>query len=306
VRPPRSSLSPRQISARGRVRATAFAAFSCAFGILSAVTCGGTTGREGLTEESDDGGTLLALDAGAPGFVDQELPDTSVYVDASITYVDRVLPDVVAPVTAEAGATSPWPSCPPFIPTGPDGGPVPPGNELDQIPATYGEAGTSIPAAAGSPCATYPWLGATSVDACLTSSASGWGQGDFPLLPPCSWCADAGAASQGPGAGTPAHDLCMNLYTCAMRTGCGAGQDPATCLCGTAAAAACIVAPTGPCATEELAVLQYRSDSVEQALSNYTQIDPAFLGYCGSALNYVFQSARTNGCFALLDAGPNP
>jgi hypothetical protein len=302
VRPPRSPLPtrPHSAHARGRVRATALAALSCAFGILSAVTCGGTTGREGLTEDgSDDAGLLVALDAGALGLLDQGLFDTSV------TYVDRVLPDVVAPVSAEAGATSPWPSCPPFIPTGPDGGPVPPGNELDQIPATYGEGGTSVPAAAGSPCATYPWLGATSVDSCLTSSASGWGQGDFPLLPPCSWCADAGAASQGPGAGAPAHDLCMNLYTCAMRTGCGAGQDPATCLCGTAAAAACIVAPAGPCATEELAVLQYRSDSVEQALSNYTQIDPAFLGYCGSALNYVFQSARTNGCFVLLDGGPN-
>jgi hypothetical protein len=222
--------------------------------------------------------------------------------DVAISYVDRALPDVTPPSNLDASAGPPWPSCPPFLATGADGGVVPLGNELDQIPAVYDDSGAEIPAPDGSACATYGWLGSTSADECLTSTSSGWGQGDFALLPPCNWCADAGTATQGPGAGTANFDLCNRLYACAMRTGCGAGQAPATCLCGSASAADCILDASGPCATEELAALQYRTSSVQQALSNYTQIDPSFLGYCGSALNYVFQSARTNGCF-VADAG---
>lgn len=271
-------------------------AASCALGIISSVRCGGTTGREGLPDQAADAGPAetdaTLLDAGAQDFF-----------DVGITYVDRVLPDVV-PTTpiGEAGASYPWPTCPPFIPIGPDGGPIPPGSELDQIPSEYDDSGAVVPAPDGSPCATYPWLGSTAVDSCLTSSASGWGQDDFPLLPPCSWCTDAGTASQGAGAGTSTYTLCLALYTCAMASGCGASQSPSTCLCGDASAAACIMSPQGPCATAELAALQYRSDSVEQALSNYTQIDPSFNGYCGSALNYVFLNAQANACFAASGA----
>ncbi len=278
----------------GRVSRALCALALGGFGFVATVTCGGTTGREGLPDRGSD--------ATAPTFPDAADLDAGLF-DVAIAYVDRVLPDVTSSSTRDAAAGNPWPTCPAFIPTGPDGGAVPPGNELNQIPAAYDDAGTIVPASAGTPCATYGWLGSTSVDSCLTSSASGWGQGDFALLPPCSWCVDAGSASQGPGAGTDRYDLCMSLYACAMQSGCGAGQDPATCLCGAAAASSCILAPAGACVTEELAALEYRSDSVEQALSNYTQIDPSFLGYCGSALNYVFQSARTNGCFASSDAG---
>jgi hypothetical protein len=278
-----------------RSRSTWAAAVACALGVVAGITCGGTTGREGLE------GPPPGVDAGAPS--DDSSADPGAF-DVSVTYVDRVLPDVVPPPTGDAAAGYPWPSCPAFLPVGPDGGEVPLGGELNQIPSVYDDDGGVLPAPDGSACATYAWLGNKAVDGCLTSSASGWGQGDFALLPPCSWCADAGTASQGPGAGSPMYSLCLTLYACAMRTGCGAGQDPATCLCGNESASDCIVDAGGPCAVEELAALEYRGSSVQEALSNYTQIDPSFLGYCGSALNYVFQSARTNGCF-VPDAGAN-
>src|SRR5262249_23179704 len=134
---------------------------------------------------------------------------------------------------------------------------------------------------------------------------SGFGTGDFPFLPPCNWCASAGSAAQGPGAGLPLYDLCLKLYECAITTGCGAAASPAACLCGSASAADCIVDAGGPCAAEELAALQATSAGIQTALSNYTQFDPQYPGYCGSSLNFVFQNARTNGCFRLVDAGAN-
>ncbi len=223
--------------------------------------------------------------------------------DVSITYADRALPDVVAPPDTGAGAGYPWPTCAPFIPVGPDGMPVPAGAEVNQIPAVYGDDGGEIPASDGSACATYGWLGNTAVDNCLTSQASGFGTGDFPFLPACNWCADSGVAAQGPGAGISTYTLCLDLYACAMRTGCGSAQNPAECLCGDATASDCIVDAGGPCATEELAALQATPSSVQTALTNYTQFDTEYHGYCGSALNFVFQNARTNGCFSLLDGG---
>ena len=301
--PPRPRSVERPFDAR--LRSAGLVAVACVVGAFATVTCGGTTGREGLSDEDSDAGMGPAMSGAADDggrAADGAALGTGPLFDVGITYVDRVLPDVtVVSPAGEGGATYPWPTCPPFIPVGPDGGEIPLGNELDQLPAAYEDGGTVF-AAAGSPCATYGWLGSPATDECLTSSSSGWGQGDFALLPPCSWCLDAGSASQGSGAGTGTYDLCIGLYACAIQTRCGAGASPSTCLCGDASAAACIVSPAGPCAAQELAALQYRSDSVEQALSNYTQVDPAFLGYCGSALNYVFQNARANACFA-ADAG---
>jgi hypothetical protein len=271
------------------------AAACCVLGMLAGVTCGGTTGREGLSSGgSDDGGALDGQDLDGGGF------------DVLITYVDRVLPDIVAPPEGATSETYPWPTCAPFIPVGPDGGAVPAGAEINQIPAEYDGDGGEIPAPDGSACATYGWLGSTAVDNCLTSQASGFGMGDFPFLPACNWCADGGIASQGPGAGLPNYMLCLNLYTCALRTGCGAAENPSACLCGDAPASECIVDAGGPCATEELAALQATPSAIQTALTNYTQFDPDYDGYCGSSLNFVFQNARTNGCFLLLDGGGNP
>jgi hypothetical protein len=61
----------------------------------------------------------------------------------------------------------------------------------------------------------------------------------------------------------------------------------------------------GPCAKEELAALEEPASAVEDALKNYHDTDPMFLGRCGSLLNNTLQSASTNGCFP-LDAGHGP
>jgi hypothetical protein len=269
-----------------------FGAAGCALAIFGSATCGGTTGREGLSmgDDADGGATLDAA----------ELDDSN--FDVGITYADRVVPDVVAPPDTGGAASYPWPmTCAPFIPVGPNGAEVPLGAEVNQIPAVFDGDGGELPAPDGSACATYGWLGSTTIDNCLTSQASGFGSGDFPFLPACNWCADSGVAAQGPGAGIATYTLCLNLYACAIRTGCGAEESPSACLCGSASASDCIVDAGGPCATEELAALQATPSSVQTALTNYTQIDTEYHGYCGSALNFVFQNARTQACF--IDGG---
>jgi hypothetical protein len=249
--------------------------------------CGGTTGREGLTPPggpdatADDGG--VDIETGA--------------FDAPIEYADRALPDVHAPSDAGAEAGPSLPDCPPFLPIDGMGHAVPVGApNVDQVPAVLAADGGETFAPDGSVCATYPWLGSTAIDECVTSNAVN----TVAWLPPCSWCVDAGSAVQGPGAGVPLRDLCFALYTCIMQSGCG--QNVGTCLCGPDQAG-CVNNPMGPCVTEELAALQYRTDSIQTALQNYEDPDPAFPGYCGSVLNALFQNADSYSCFPLADAG---
>ena len=52
--------------------------------------------------------------------------------------------------------------------------------------------------------------------------------------------------------------------------------------------------------------MQATSSTIQTTLENYTDIDQSSPGYCGSALNYVFQNAVSLNCFALLDASVNP
>jgi hypothetical protein len=284
---------------------------------LAAVMCGGTTGRDGL--QTDNGaeagggtadGSAMATD-GSGG------SDSGTF-DVVVTYADRILPDVVAPrdsgAPVEAGY--PWPTCPPFLLVGPngettteDGGPVPFGSEINQIPAIAVDGG-EIPAPDGSACATYGWLGSPAIDNCVTSQFAGAGGAqDFSFLPPCNWCQGAGVASVGPGAGLKLYDLCINLYVCALQTGCGALPGAAACLCGDAGATECILDAGGPCAAEEIAALQVAPGSLEPALENYNDLTPLTLGnlgYCGSLLNSVFQNAITGACFSLLDGGGTP
>jgi hypothetical protein len=261
------------------------AAIACAIGAVSAASCGGTSGREGLVSpvlaEAGGDDTTIGFDSGA--------------FDVSIAYADRVLPEAGAPVEAgEAGY--PWPQCPPFIEVGPDGGPVPAGQEVDQVPSAYGSNGGIVPAPDGSACAQYGWLGSPAIDECMTSTSAGGGN-DYAFLPPCNWSIDAGTARQGPRAGAPRYDVCLDLYACIMKSSCGA-IDVTRCLCGSGSTTSCDAG--GPCGQEELAALEYRADSIQDALKNYTNLDPSFAGYGGAALNQVFRNAESNGCF---DAG---
>jgi hypothetical protein len=248
--------------------------------------CGGTTGREGLDMPGlGDGGGLdgtASVDTGA--------------FDVPIAYVDRALPDVAAPVESGGEAGSPYPNCPPFIPVGIDGKPVPAGTEVDQVPSDW-DAGVIVPATSGSVCATYAWLGSVAADHCVTSNWDVTGALDYMALPPCNWAADAGLARQGSSAGFPRYDVCLDLYACLIRTGCGFGN-VSSCLCGGGSVAQCDAG--GPCAVEELAALEYRPDEIQDAVKNYADDDPSFSGYAGSALNHVFQVGTANSCF---DAG---
>ncbi len=259
------------------------AVVGCTGGLLAAFSCGGTTGREDLPP-------MTQMDATAA--------DTS-----PITYVDRMLPDLgVAPPVPEGGEGGyPWPSCPPFLPYPPDqDGALPPlGMEIDQVPADYGDGGASVPAADGSACASYGWLGTTTADECVTSQSAGSPGGmDYIFFPPCNWCGDAGVAVSGPGVGVSRYANCIALYECLVRTGCGT-TGSATCLCGDGSITMCT--PSGPCANEELSALERSANNIQDALKNYGDLDPTSLGYCGAALNQLYQNARTDSCFA--DAG---
>ncbi|HEY2512380.1 MAG TPA: hypothetical protein VGI39_16040 [Polyangiaceae bacterium] len=276
----------------------AAAAVAAANGLV-VFSCGGTTGREGLTTASgDDGG----LDADLGPDLDADT------FDVVISYADRPLPDVVARPEAGIGDGGgyPWPTCPPFIPVDSTGEPVPPGGEVDQVPAVLDDAGDAAAAPDGSACATYGWLGSTAVDECVTSQGSGIGMGaDYILLPPCNWAANAGVAVQGPGAGESRFALCEALYACMMQTGCGRFGD-ARCLCGTDTAASdCVKSPAGPCLNEELAALEQPPESIAVALKNYDNIVSSVLGYSGGMLNQLFTTGATNQCFA-GDGGSTP
>jgi hypothetical protein len=298
-----------------RIVAAALTVSAAAAGL----TCGGSTGREDLpsatatddatTPALTEGGTdaveaELAADAGvldgAAG-LDATTADDSLYTgafDVMIQYADRVLPDVQAgPGGMEAGPA--FPDCPPFIPVGRSGAPLPLGNESDQIPAAYGSDGGLIIAPDGSTCATYPWLGSVAVDRCVTAgSAGGLGTMDFAFLPPCNWAEEAGVAAQGPSRGTPKYDLCMDLYECFLRTQCYlhtyAPHGVEWCFCGVGTSASdqeCQLHPQGACLAEEMAALEQSGDpaaSAIQILINFETVNNSAPGWAGRYLNWLF------------------
>jgi hypothetical protein len=258
--------------------------------------CGGSTGREGL-EQPGQG------DAGDAGAADATTGFDSGAFDVGITYVDRNLPEIVVPPEAAVEAGPAYPDCPPFIPVDGTGNPVTPGTEVDQIPADWGPGGAIVPAADGGACATYAWLGSVAADRCVTSNAAGSVAG-LMLLPACNWVRDAGPAHRGTGSGLPRYQVCLALYACMMKTGCGFGSVN-SCLCGTGSSSECDGG--GPCGAEELAALEYAPEDVQavsDALKNYTDTAPLFPGWGGSGLNTVFQAGDSNHCFDAGGAGP--
>jgi hypothetical protein len=244
--------------------------------------------------------------------------DAGAVFDSPILYADRVLPDIATPPETGTGgeAGPPWPNCPPWVPvvcvgldiSSPEacqGSPTPLGSEQLQVPAEYDDAGNVLVDDAGravlfpldSGCGSYGWLGSRTIDNCASRTLSV--SPDFPFLPPCNWCADAGLAHGGPAAGESRYDLCLKLYQCMMNSGC-ATRYPGDCLCGNGAATANCDA-SGPCAAEELAALESLSDpaSIQAALLTYTSPSPTYVGYCGAALNAIFQGAGLSqgSCF---------
>jgi hypothetical protein len=279
----------------GAVTIASAAAGACVVAGL-AVACGGSTGREGLTipgqaepgqADAGDDATTSPFDAGL--------------FDVDITYAERSLPDISAPPEAgRAEAGYPWPSCPPFINVDFMGQPVAPGTEIDQVPSAYADDGGVVFAPDGSPCATYGWLGSTAIDECMTSNnAGGSPTNDFAFLPPCNWVAEAGVAVEGARKGDSRYAICLDLYVCIVDSGC-ALQNSQGCLCGSATPSTCNA--SGPCGAQELAALEERADTIQDALKNYTATGgiAGFRGAGGSQLNYVYGGARSYECF---DAG---
>lgn len=292
-------------------RASRLAVALCIGAPMIALACNGTTGREGLSTgtgaDPQDGGTDSAA---------EDDQSTGAF-DVTITYADRVLPDIGAPVrTADGGgggdSGSPWPNCPPFIPVDNNGVPTDIGDSVTEVSADYSDSGIDgsdeVPALDGSACATYGWLGSTKADSCVVKGiSSGW---DFFALPPCNWCVDAGLAAQGPGQGQPRYDLCIALYQCIQQSGCATTPNnvglaqPANCLCGDAGLGDnCITVVSGggtpgPCTTQELSALEYPASSVQDALKNFQSpsLPVPDQGSCGAPLNRVYQSYVTNKC----------
>jgi hypothetical protein len=329
------------------MRRIAIAAFGVGVALAALAHCGGTTGRD--SPESPVIGEIDATvvdpsadgEAGAPADASS---DQSVYTnrfDVDIQYADQGLPDVQAPPEGGPVQTGPSvPDCPPFIYTDAKKNPLPAGtcdpsegcfvtSAWDSVPADWSNAGEVV-AQEGGACATYPWLGSLAIDDCVTSSVFGLTANTAPDgyndLPPCNWAREAGAATQGPMIGASRYDLCMQLYTCFMQTGCflyanpsgtgGFGINPIPCFCikpsdlkGGFSVDTCL-AEKGPCYNEEIAALEAPVDPTNPgATPGYVQNNflatqgSGAAGVEGATLNQLFEFAVTCVPPCALDAG---
>jgi hypothetical protein len=286
---------------------------------LLGLACGGTTGQEGLAL-GDTATVVAAVDASADATVSTAMSaqDSGAF-DVAIQYADQDLPDISVQMTSAAEGGYPWPNCPPFIPV--NGG----GKEIsatliadgllpaDEVPADFSDASDSgeVFAADGSACAKYGWLGSPAIDDCVATATQGATQGSSYVaeFPPCNWCADAGPVAAGSVVGAQRYGVCLALYECIMKSGCGF-TNVSTCLCGSESPAVCKNDPNpqGPCAAEEMAALEEPTGSTLQALEGYyqpsnvmTMSGADFTGSCAGILNGIFSSGAA--CFPTLDAG---
>jgi hypothetical protein len=274
-----------------------------------AFACGGTSGREDVP-------MMPGTDAGASDVTlagDADL-DATLY---DVGFVpDRMLPDIAPPPPPKEGGGGsqwpyPWPQCPPWVDVTYKGVPSQCDGaagcalELDnQAPATFddagnlvlNDAGAIVPPPDGSPCGSYPWLGSTDIDNCVATWFANLPT--ISTLPPCNWCAEAGAAKAGPGAGSPRYDLCQQLYGCIVDSGCGQ-KTPGYCLCGPDTANC---DASGPCAAYELASLETipTDPGFSEVLANYASAIPSKPYFCGAALNDVFSTLTNSSCAPLL------
>jgi len=204
-------------------------------------SCGGTTGREHLAQP------VSAGDASSDVFD----PGDAEVVTAEETSVDAVSDRHRIPkdgfsaiddmtdgggVDGEAGA--PTSTC--------GNGTVEPGEECDDGNTLDADGCSSF-------CANTK-----TCDDCLKENC------DPDLLPLCSNLKDQGNAEQGPGKGAPRQDLCRDLYSCALKSGCAfvSAQEAAYCYCGARGGSACFAAKglaNGDCKAE----IEAASESTE-------------------------------------------
>jgi hypothetical protein len=280
---------------------------------VGALTCGGTTGREGLTVGTNGVDATVSVPVGG-----DEPDDASIYTDAfdvAIAYVDQALPDAATAAEGGSGSTdagqagSGLPDCPPFLSLDSMGKQVDPSNlqnAVIELPSAYaGDGGVTL-APDGSACATYPWLGSVALDQCLVNTEIPGNS--FDLFPPCDWAEDSGAATAGPGTGEQRYDLCIAYYQCMMRTQCWVQPLPTKvpqwatsgffdCLCtvpiadlqgGTSLHQDCLSNPNGPCLQEGLAAMELGGDVQSALMTFFGQTDQPYFGPGseGRNLNY--------------------
>ncbi|HEY4013595.1 MAG TPA: hypothetical protein VGM06_09670 [Polyangiaceae bacterium] len=249
------------------------------------IACGGTTGREGLPQQtaptSDASDSTFendgSLDAGSDATLGMnDTADAAIDVAAIIMYADAArLPKVPdASVLVDAGAVvepwSVWPTCAPDSPI------FDPTNPLQVLGESADDGGA---------CTGFNWLAVGDAgvvgDAgkacgdCLRENVCG-----VPVVggvfPPCSDLREAGTAAEGTGAGQPLFDLCASLFDCVAQTSCvgTSSEDPNAmtfnCYCGTAAGGACLVpgAANGPCKTQIEAAFQVAQPVTAAGLSD--------------------------------------
>jgi hypothetical protein len=308
----RGALAPRRKLYRRAIFAAATGSVSC---VAALIACGGTTGREGLAgpDAGNDNG----------GF------------DATINYIDRVLPDLyVAPVdTGGAGDGGGTLNCAPDLPilvpiqagmpqydaafTLNEDGATPSTAAPYEIPAVWLDDGGEAPAPDGSACATHVWLGFASCDLCLKqayggSSGNPWyGEyGNTAVLPPCSDMAEAGIAVAGPGANTPRINLCNAMLDCFLRTQCFAVGVSGT--VGTAQACICNpgddctkLGPTGPCATEVQSAGEVQgstpADTYQRTVRAFNVVVPPDQpGHASGSLGFMFSDIISGTAFSCV------
>ncbi len=285
-------------------------AASVAAALFAGAACGGTSGHEDLPSAA---APVQDATIDGPGDDDGGADATSIYTaefDVLIPYSDVALPEASTSAAVgggEAGSASTSagaiPNCPPFIPVqyvqSADGGApsvqvvsaLGPGIAFDdELPADWAADGGVTFAADGSACATYPWwLGTSAADECLTNYNGIASSFIVPVLPPCSWAFDAGAPTQGTGATSnkTRYEVCMDLYTCMIATGCytrflqadqfGPNEGPLAnneCFCGHADGSAipldqadCVAAPLGPCRAQFMAAFE-----LQDVPANYVKL----------------------------------
>ncbi len=307
-------------------RAPALAVLAVVATRIGSLGCGGTSGREDLpaaqapssksdatVSGDDDAGGDATVDAAGDGG-GSGLDDP---FDVVIQYADRPLPDVQLPTDGEASETgtgtdagsdsSAWPPCAPDIP-----------ERGTEFPAIFSDDGGQALAPDGSVCATHVWVGSSLCDRCLrieAANASWFGAAGPVELPPCSDLAGAGVAAVGPGAGVPRIELCEELFTCILTSGCfETGNDVAGCMCkGTDTSHCNSTGGDGVCFAQEQAAMEIPNTSPGAV---YTQItlqmtaisaSAAVPGHGATSVNQMFNDALlicTAQC-TQADAGSN-
>jgi hypothetical protein len=243
--------------------------------VCAVVSCGGTTGREDLPPPNLPSGTpgdATVPEGGADATLPQGTSDGGESFDVVIQYADQVLPDLQAPAQVDA-STSTAVICAPDIPAviAVDGGIT---LLLDgdisaqnfEVPAEFLDGGEQATAPPGSPCATHVWTYSAACDACLRFNqygTSNWlGQYGPAELPPCSDLAEAGVATTGLMAGTPRVQICQNLFSCLLSTGCFTGTSGLVgCYCKEAVTMCNMNGGDGVCYPQELAAMEIGSGS---------------------------------------------